>query len=61
MPIGASIAIIIVLFVALTVAHIGLVIITRKDTIKTQESEVKTSHYLYKIYSKLERPLLKVA
>ncbi|MBI6120085.1 efflux RND transporter permease subunit [Salegentibacter maritimus] len=63
MPIGASIAMILSLFVALTITpYLGLIFLREKNRSKT-EAEEKTSKSIedtriYKIYNKLERPLI---
>jgi multidrug efflux pump subunit AcrB len=58
MPIGASIAMILSLFVALTVTLFRISFITRKETIKTKDAEGLETSQVYKIYNRLERPLL---
>ncbi|MFD1615496.1 efflux RND transporter permease subunit [Gelatiniphilus marinus] len=61
MPIGASIAMILSLFVALTITpYLGLIFLREKDKKKTEEKEEKAIEHtlIYKIYNKLERPLL---
>jgi multidrug efflux pump subunit AcrB len=59
MPIGASIAMILSLFVALTVTpYLGYHLLQEKDDQKHKESEGLEISWIYKIYNKLERPLL---
>jgi multidrug efflux pump subunit AcrB len=59
MPIGASIAMILSLFVALTVTpYLGYHLLQEKDDQKHKESEGLETSWIYKIYNKLERPLL---
>jgi multidrug efflux pump subunit AcrB len=58
MPIGASIAMILSLFVALTVTpYLGYHLLQEK-TIKTKDAEGLETSQVYKIYNRLERPLL---
>ena len=59
MPIGASIAMILSLFVALTVTpYLGYHLLQEKDTQEHKEHEGLETSFIYRIYSKLERPLL---
>lgn len=62
MPIGASIAMILSLFVALTITpYLGFVFLREKDKKgdKNHDSETaNTDSWIYKMYNKLERPLL---
>ncbi|MEZ7497710.1 efflux RND transporter permease subunit [Flavobacterium sp. Arc3] len=59
MPIGASIAMILSLFVALTVTpYLGYHLLQEKDTQEHKENEGLETSFIYRIYSKLERPLL---
>ena len=59
MPIGASIAMILSLFVALTVTpYLGYHLLQEKDNQKHKESDGLETSWIYKIYNKLERPLL---
>jgi multidrug efflux pump subunit AcrB len=58
MPIGASIAMILSLFVALTVTLFRISFITRKDDQKQKDAEGLETSQVYKIYNRLERPLL---
>ncbi|WP_088324553.1 efflux RND transporter permease subunit [Polaribacter tangerinus] len=61
MPIGASIAMILSLFVALTITpYLGLIFLREKDKKKQEEKEDKPieNTFIYKIYNRLERPLL---
>ncbi len=59
MPIGASIAMILSLFVALTVTpYLGYHLLQEKDEQKHKHDEGMETSWVYKIYNKLERPLL---
>ena len=59
MPIGASIAMILSLFVALTVTpYLGYHLLQEKDDQKHKEAEGLETSHIYKIYNKLERPFL---
>ncbi|GAA4280972.1 efflux RND transporter permease subunit [Gaetbulibacter aestuarii] len=62
MPIGASIAMILSLFVALTITpYLGFIFLREKDKKQEEEEETKKpleDTYIYKIYNKFERPLL---
>ena len=59
MPIGASIAMILSLFVALTVTpYLGYHLLQEKDDQEHKEAEGLETNFIYKIYNKLERPLL---
>ena len=59
MPIGASIAMILSLFVALTVTpYLGYHLLQEKDDQKHKEAEGLETSRIYKIYNKLERPFL---
>ena len=59
MPIGASIAMILSLFVALTVTpYLGYHLLQEKDEQKHKHNEGMETSWVYKIYNKLERPLL---
>lgn len=62
MPIGASIAMILSLFVALTITpYLGFVFLKEKDKKGTKSHDSETANKkskIYKIYNKLERPLL---
>jgi multidrug efflux pump subunit AcrB len=59
MPIGASIAMLLSLFVALTVTpYLGYHLLQEKDEQKHKEEEGLETSWVYKIYNKLERPLL---
>jgi len=59
MPIGASIAMILSLFVALTVTpYLGYHLLREKDTQEHKEEKGLETSRVYKIYNKLERPLL---
>ena len=61
MPIGASIAMILSLFVALTITpYLGYIFLREKDkkgAVEKQEKPLEET-FIYKIYNKLERPLL---
>jgi multidrug efflux pump subunit AcrB len=59
MPIGASIAMLLSLFVALTVTpYLGYHLLQEKDEQKHKHEEGMETSWVYKIYNKLERPLL---
>jgi multidrug efflux pump subunit AcrB len=59
MPIGASIAMLLSLFVALTVTpYLGYHLLQEKDEQKHKEEHGLETNWVYKIYNKLERPLL---
>jgi multidrug efflux pump subunit AcrB len=59
MPIGASIAMLLSLFVALTVTpYLGYHLLQEKDEQQHKESEGMETSWVYKIYSKLESPFL---
>ncbi|MFK5959336.1 MAG: efflux RND transporter permease subunit, partial [Lutibacter sp.] len=59
MPIGASIAMILSLFVALTITpYLGYHLLQEKDEQKNKEEEGLESSWVYKIYKKTEQPLL---
>tara|TARA_R110001583_G_scaffold93777_1_gene236989 strand:+ start:10092 stop:13283 length:3192 start_codon:yes stop_codon:yes gene_type:complete len=59
MPIGASIAMILSLFVALTVTpYLGYHLLQEKDKQKHKKEEGLESGFIYKIYKKIEQPLL---
>ena len=61
MPIGASIAMILSLFVALTITpYLGYIFLREKDKKGAKEKPEKPVEdtFIYKIYNKLERPLL---
>ncbi|WP_094135085.1 efflux RND transporter permease subunit, partial [Flavobacterium psychrophilum] len=59
MPIGASIAMLLSLFVALTVTpYLGYHLLQEKDGQKHKEEQGLETNWIYKIYNKLERPLL---
>jgi multidrug efflux pump subunit AcrB len=59
MPIGASIAMLLSLFVALTVTpYLGYHLLQEKEEQQHKESEGIETSWVYKIYSKLERPFL---
>lgn len=59
MPIGASIAMILSLFVALTVTpYLGYHLLQEKDAQEHKENEGLETSFIYRIYNKLERPLL---
>jgi len=59
MPIGASIAMILSLFVALTVTpYLGYHLLQEKEEQKHKEVEGMETSLIYKIYNKLERPFL---
>ncbi|MBD3749841.1 MAG: efflux RND transporter permease subunit [Sphingobacteriales bacterium] len=59
MPIGASIAMLLSLFVALTVTpYLGYHLLQEKDEQKHKEEHGLETSWVYKIYSKIEQPLL---
>ncbi|MNQ34692.1 Swarming motility protein SwrC [compost metagenome] len=59
MPIGASIAMLLSLFVALTVTpYLGYHLLQEKDEQAHKEAEGMETSIIYKIYNKLERPFL---
>jgi multidrug efflux pump subunit AcrB len=59
MPIGASIAMILSLFVALTVTpYLGYHLLQEKEEQEQKHEEGMETSWVYKIYNKLERPLL---
>ncbi|RBW56949.1 AcrB/AcrD/AcrF family protein [Tenacibaculum sp. E3R01] len=61
MPIGASIAMILSLFVALTITpYLGCIFLREKENkgIKSKPEKTVEETFIYKIYDKLERPLL---
>jgi multidrug efflux pump subunit AcrB len=59
MPIGASIAMILSLFVALTITpYLGYHLLQEKDKQKKKKKEGIETNWIYKIYEKTERPLL---
>ncbi|WP_439131931.1 efflux RND transporter permease subunit [Polaribacter sp.] len=65
MPIGASIAMILSLFVALTITpYLGFIFLREKDktssnsSIEEEENKAPQQTTIYKIYEKLEKPLL---
>jgi multidrug efflux pump subunit AcrB len=59
MPIGASIAMILSLFVALTVTpYLGYHLLQEKDEQKHKEEEGLETGMIYKIYKKIEQPFL---
>ena len=59
MPIGASIAMILSLFVALTVTpYLGYHLLQEKETQSHKEDEGLETSRIYKIYKKVEQPLL---
>ncbi|WNH12947.1 efflux RND transporter permease subunit [Thalassobellus suaedae] len=61
MPIGASIAMILSLFVALTITpYLGYIFLREKDKKGAKEKSEKPLEetYIYKIYNKFERPLI---
>lgn len=59
MPIGASIAMILSLFVALTVTpYLGFHFLKEKDEQKHKEVHGIETSFIYRMYNKLERPLL---
>ena len=59
MPIGASIAMIISLFVALTITpYLGYYILREKETQDDKEEKGLETTLIYKIYNKFEKPLI---
>ena len=59
MPIGASIAMLLSLFVALTVTpYLGYHLLQEKEEQEQKHEEGMETSFIYKIYNKLERPLL---
>ncbi|CAM3608308.1 multidrug resistance protein AcrB/AcrD/AcrF family protein [Flavobacterium saliperosum S13] len=59
MPIGASIAMILSLFVALTVTpYLGYHLLQEKDEQKHKEEQGLETSWIYRIYNKVERPFL---
>lgn len=59
MPIGASIAMLLSLFVALTVTpYLGYHLLHEKDEQKHKEEQGLETSWIYKIYKKIEQPLL---
>jgi multidrug efflux pump subunit AcrB len=59
MPIGASIAMLLSLFVALTVTpYLGYHLLREKESHEQHEEEGLESSWIYKIYQKIEQPLL---
>lgn len=59
MPIGASIAMILSLFVALTITpYLGYHLLQEKDKQEKKKEEGIETNWIYKIYEKTERPLL---
>ncbi|MEZ4945537.1 MAG: efflux RND transporter permease subunit [Cyclobacteriaceae bacterium] len=59
MPIGASIAMILSLFVALTITpYLGYHLLKEKDTDASKEEEAHGHGWIYKIYHKVEQPFL---
>ena len=59
MPIGASIAMLLSLFVALTVTpYLGYHLLQEKEAQKHKEEQGLETNWIYKIYNKIERPLL---
>ena len=59
MPIGASIAMILSLFVALTITpYLGYHLLREKETQEHKKEKGLETSWVYKIYNKLERPLL---
>jgi multidrug efflux pump subunit AcrB len=59
MPIGASIAMILSLFVALTVTpYLGYHLLHEKDDQKEKEEKGLETTWIYRMYNKLERPFL---
>ena len=59
MPIGASIAMLLSLFVALTVTpYLGYHILREKEHQGHKEAQGLETSFIYKIYNKIERPLL---
>lgn len=59
MPIGASIAMLLSLFVALTVTpYLGYHLLQEKDDQAHKEEEGHETSWIYKVYKKIEQPLL---
>ena len=59
MPIGASIAMILSLFIALTITpYLGYHLLREKDEQEHKEAEGIETGWIYKIYKKIEQPLL---
>jgi multidrug efflux pump subunit AcrB len=59
MPIGASIAMMLSLFVALTVTpYLGYHLLQEKEEQKHKEEQGVETSFIYRMYNKLERPLL---
>jgi multidrug efflux pump subunit AcrB len=59
MPIGASIAMILSLFVALTITpYLGYHLLKEKDEQKHKEEQGLETSLIYRVYDKIERPLL---
>ena len=59
MPIGASIAMILSLFIALTVTpYLGYHLLREKDEQKNKEEQGFETGFIYKFYKKIEQPLL---
>jgi len=59
MPIGASIAMILSLFIALTVTpYLGYHLLQEKDKQKHKEEHGLNTGFIYKFYQKIEKPLL---
>ena len=59
MPIGASIAMLLSLFVALTVTpYLGYHLLHEKDEQKEKEEQGLETSWIYRMYNKLERPFL---
>ncbi|MFT7251725.1 MAG: multidrug efflux pump subunit AcrB, partial [Flavobacterium sp.] len=59
MPIGASIAMLLSLFVALTVTpYLGYHLLHEKDEQKQKEEQGLETSWIYRMYNKLERPFL---
>ncbi len=59
MPIGASIAMMLSLFIALTVTpYLGYHLLREKDNQKHKEEEGLETGFIYKFYKKIEEPLL---
>ncbi|MDV7188221.1 efflux RND transporter permease subunit [Lutibacter sp. TH_r2] len=59
MPIGASIAMLISLFVALTITpYLGYYILREKETQEDKETQGLETSKIYKLYNKFEKPLI---
>ncbi|MFN2423688.1 MAG: efflux RND transporter permease subunit [Cryomorphaceae bacterium] len=59
MPIGASIAMILSLFIALTVTpYLGYYLLREKDSQEHKEAEGEETGMIYRVYKKIEQPLL---